>query len=349
MGLEYEPFSNTVHALANSPPYSLGDDTELMDVNADGLPDVIDMTPRRYSGGHGAFLNQAAQSAMGFSKAKVINVGDQVPGVDGGVLRLTNRNVRPMDADGDGHIDLVHMPSNEAFSVFSIEQSEGLRWVGRTTQVERPSRRLDLSQGAHRSVVADVNSDGLVDLLVTTATEYQVYLALGRFPGGDGRFGSGKWTGPDTAELSVEPLRTCVPWSAKPILLGDDGVQLAEMNGDGLLDLVLLKSGKVQYWPGRGDGVFGTGDKQDCRAGDFATERHVQMTNPPRFGTTAGGPLLVNDINADGLGDLIEVHRDSVSLYLNEDGHGWTDRVTLDDTPVIPAGLNTVRLADIFW
>ena len=45
-----------------------------------------------------------------------------------------------------------------------------------------------------------------------------------------------------------------MPWSGTPVRLGDDDVRLADMNGDGLIDLVRVRFGDVKYWPGDGRG-----------------------------------------------------------------------------------------------
>jgi len=42
----------------------------------------------------------------------------------------------------------------------------------------------------------------------------------------------------------------------------DPEVRLGDMNGDGLQDIVQLRRGRVIYWPGRGEGVWGTGSRR---------------------------------------------------------------------------------------
>ena len=127
----------------------------------------------------------------------------------------------------------------------------------------------------------------------------------------------------------------------------DPETQIADMNGDGLADIVRVRDGKVLYWPGRGNGFFGTGNRGDCAHEGFAEARHVDMNNAPRFGTVDAGTLLLNDVNGDGLADMVEVRNQGVDIYLNDAGIGWTVRHTIADTPFRPAGSNYVRLADI--
>ncbi len=193
----------------------------------------------------------------------------------------------------------------------------------------------------------DVNGDGLVDVVRSSALEMQTFFSLGRYPKGDGRFGHATLTGPETASFSDDPVSTCVPWSATPIQLGDADVRVADMNGDGLPDFVRVRSGQVFYWPGRGNGFWGTGERDDCPGGGFGQNRHVTMENAPNFGVVASGNLELADVNGDGLSDLVEVRFDAVDVYLNVDGNGWTDRQILSKVPIKPNSSNFVRFADM--
>lgn len=353
-GKRFEPFNETVTDLTNSPPHSLNDeDVGLLDVNSDGLLDVLVTNPGKYDGGHGVYLNGATSdgtvATLGFNKLTTMSVGGGT-NADAGVLRLSNPNVAPMDADGDGVVDLVHMPEANTYSLFSVEKAQNsLSWQGRTVDVLADQDvKIDFARDARRTQLMDVNGDGLIDVVVSTATQMQTFLALGRYPGGDGRFGQGTWTGPETAELDTNPIRTCVPYGGGQALqFGDAGVYVTEVNGDGLPDFVLMKSGLFHYWPGRGNGVWGTGSRSDCAAGEFASDNFIAMENAPAFGSTAGGPLMLADVNADGLSDLVEVRNDAVDIYLNDSGKGWTDRHTIRDTPFNPSGNNRVQLVDI--
>lgn len=354
LGRFFEPFNETVSELKDSPPHSLNDsNVGLLDVNADGLLDVLVTDPGKYNGGHGVYLNGATTdgtvATLGFEALTTMPVEGGTK-ADAGVLRLSNANVAPMDADGDGIVDLVHMPESKTYSVFSVKQTNaGLSWQGRTVDVlAGQDAKIDFARDARRTQLMDVNGDGLIDVVVSTATQMQTFLALGRYPGGDGRFGQAKWTGPDTAELSTEPIRSCVPYgSGQALQFGDPGVYVSEVNGDGLPDIVLMKSGLLHYWPGRGNGTWGTGSRNDCVAGEFAADNFVEMSNAPHFGSTAGGPLMLTDVNADGLSDLLEVRNDAVDIYLNDSGRAWTERHTILDTPVNPSGSSRVQLVDV--
>jgi hypothetical protein len=120
------------------------------------------------------------------------------------------------------------------------------------------------------------------------------------------------------------------------------------MNGDGLPDIARLRSGQLLYWPGRGNGSWGVGDRDACPAGGFAIDRHVTVGNAPRFGTADAGRLLLADVNGDALSDLVEVRATDVDVYINDNGTSFAHRRTLTDTPFAPVtGVGTVRIVDV--
>ncbi len=348
-GLEFEPFNETIVDLGDrSPPHSLDETrTALMDINSDALPDLLVTAPALFNGKHGLFLNGAG-GATGFGK----NIGMSVtgvPNVDASVLSFTNNNISPLDVDADGTINLLHMPLVKRYSIFTPKKA-GSDWTWEGREIPTASGqdvKINFEQDAARVARVDVNGDGLVDFVFSSATELQTFFALGRLPGGDTQYGNGAWTGADTAEIHNDPVTTCVPWSASGVQFDDPDVRFAEMNGDGLPDIVRLRSGQVLYWPGRGNGFWGTGERDDCNAGSFGQDRHLQMENAPSFGTTAPGGLQLADVNGDGLADLVEFRVDAVDVYLNDNGRGWTDRYVLDDVPIKPNGSNYVQLTDI--
>ena len=59
----------------------------------------------------------------------------------------------------------------------------------------------------------------------------------------------------------------CVPWDSTPVRFSDPDIKLADMNGDGLADIVRIRKGDIRYWPGRGNGLWGTGKLDDCVGG----------------------------------------------------------------------------------
>jgi len=351
-GLEFERFSSTLRQVDASPPHTLGSTESLsglIDVNSDGLPDVVVTSPNAFGGSHGVYFNRGESGGkLRFAPVERMAING-VGGVDASLLNLGNSNVGVLDLDGNGTADLVHMPMVKRYSVFTPEK-QGSAWVWQGRSINTASGqdvKINFAQDARRTAVMDVNGDGLVDVVVASATEYQTFFALGRYPGGDGQFGQAHWTGSDTAQLSNDPVTTCMPWSAEGARLGDSDVHVGDLNGDGLPDLVRLRSGQILYWPGRGNGFWGTGERDACKAGTLGQSQHIEMANAPHYGTAEPGTLELADVNGDGLADVVEIRADAVDVYLNENGLGFTERVTLGDVPFRPNNSNPVRLTDI--
>lgn len=354
--LGFEDFVEKQLSLGSSPKYSLDEAlTDLFDVNSDALPDVVVTAPALFSGKHGLFVSGAAGATtnplgLGFSATTIALDPAGIPaGTDENILKLSNTNVSVFDLDGDGRANLVHMPIAKKYEVLAPELVNGAwQWKGRSiSTASAQDVKIDFTNESSKIRVFDVDSDGLVDVVVTTGTQMQTFFALGRYPSQDGQFGKGTRTGPESATASNDPVTSCLPWSATPIQFSDPDVFLGDMNGDGITDIVRVRAGEIRYWPGRGNGFWGTGIRNNCPSGTFGQDRHIAMTSSPNFGVVGDGKLLLDDVNGDGLSDLVEVRFNAVDVYLNVNGESWTDRHILYNTPPKPAATDRVRLVDV--
>jgi RHS repeat-associated protein len=352
----YEPFDDRVRDIADSPPHSLDESlTSLFDVDADGLPDVVVAAPANYGGYHGVYFNGGSGGPAAFGPAKKMGVIPAIAGDDTNNVSFKNPNISVQDLDGNGVADLVHMPKLKNYGVYSPAHivpppQPGVEWwwVGQpVVTASHQDAKIDFTNRSDRIRVMDANGDGLVDVVFTSDTDIQTFFSLGRYPKGTAQFGRARWTGPDAAEISNDPVVFCLPWSATPASFDKPDILLADMNADGLPDIVRLRSGDLRYWPGRGNGFWGTGKRDDCLGGQPSEGRDIVMDHSPAFGTTDGSSLLLDDVNGDGLADLVEVRFNAVDIYLNVDGVGWTDRHVIANTPARPAAVNRVRAVDI--
>jgi RHS repeat-associated protein len=345
----FEAFDSTVRDMTGDPDHSLDEDwTDLYDVNADALPDVVAMMPGLYGGKHALWLSGHNGQLDNFGPRRSMGLSGELMGANATVITKKNPNVVALDLDGNAIVNLLHMPKAKTYNVYEpvFEQGEYYwRGTGPIATLDGLDARIDLAADAVEIRVMDANGDGLVDVVRSAGSAYEVWFALGRYDGGDGLFGHVDWSG-GSATLSMDPVMTCVPWSGQPIRLSDSDVAIADMNGDGLPDLVRVRENDIKYWPGRGDGTFGTG-ALGCGEGTFADDTYIAMTESPWFSDPSGTAMRMSDVNGDGLADLVHVRFNEVDVWLNIDGKSWTDRRILGGMPVNSGHTNRVRIVDV--
>jgi RHS repeat-associated protein len=341
----YEAFDERVHTMAGSPDHSINENlTDLFDINSDALPDVLVTAPGFYNGSHGVFFNRAT----GFDAVTRMAVNG-VLGANAGDISLDNSNVVSTDVDGDSIVNLLHMPMVKEYSVYTPALAAGAwSWQGRVISTAgQQSPKVNFQQQRPSTRVMDVNGDGLVDIVYSSGTDIQTFFSLGRYPTADGQFGQAIWTGPASAAITNDPVTACLPWAGAPVRLGDPDVRMGDMNGDGLPDIVRVRNGNVLYFPGRGNGLFGTGELDDCPSGSFGAGREVRMANGPNWLDPDVSKIRIDDVNGDGLDDFVMIRFNAVDVWLNVDGVGWTaTRHTLAGAP-ISSITNRARLVDM--
>jgi RHS repeat-associated protein len=344
----FEGFSTAARTIANAPNVSMGDGfSTFIDLNADGLPDVLNTstTNAQAPGKHVVFLNAAGAAIDRFGGPVPMGLPVASSGLNIGNLNFTNTSVLPLDLDGNGAVDLTSLPFAAAPELFAAKVTASAASWTRSRPITSASLfpRLNLGVNRARTNVLDVNGDGAVDIVYTGDNGIQTYFSLSPWPGGNGAFGSATPEG-GSVTLSATPVSACVPSATTAVTFADPNVQVADMNGDGLADLVRVKNGEVLYWPGRGDGHWGTGDPSACTFGRAVSNLHVAMTGAPVLSSLKG--LQLADVNGDGLSDLIQLGSSAALLWLNTDGAGFTASATIP-APVVTASPARIRLLDI--
>jgi RHS repeat-associated protein len=363
--------ASTVYDIPSSPSVSAdAARADLFDVNSDGLPDLVVTDPARYRTDDGApaagvffngFEGDGVPTYPGtFSSA--IPVG--LPSGLSGTMNLASSTIVPMDVEGDGRSDFLHLPRRDRYGFFaptrmsddvtgnSVRPSEqGWRFTYADVSLgPGGDPRIDLVREPERYRTMDVNGDHLIDILKTTGRSMQTWLNLGTVPGGEGQFGQAIWNDATRSwDLSNDPHETCLMHDGNPLDFSDPELRTADMNGDGLVDLVRLRRGRILYWPARGTTatgapVFGLGP-EECPAG-FASGREIRMSNPPAELNVELDGVYLSDVNGDGATDVVQVRFRDVDVWFNQGGEGFTERTTIS-TPAAPGFSPNVRLADI--
>ena len=248
---------NTVRQVGSSPNVSIDSArTELFDVNADGLPDVLVTDPARYRTAEGApavgvffngFTGRDATPAAAGAFSDPVPVA--IDGANSRILNLGNANLRTMDVDGNGRSDLLHMPRLDRYGWFTPTRNGDDAEVSPSHQdwafsyqevaLDRPGDdpRIDFVRNGTHYQTFDVNGDGLIDVVRTTGTVMQTWLNLGWLPGRRGALWAGallataarSGTLSDRSHRDLPAPRRATRWTS-----ADPEVRLADMNGDGI-------------------------------------------------------------------------------------------------------------------
>jgi RHS repeat-associated protein len=265
---------------------------ELLDWDGDGLPDLLELTRTRVR-----VWPNLGRGRWGFPQT--------VPQLPTPVA-LDEAGVAFADMDGSGTADLILL-DRRLPGYYPLLPGGGFGAPVFWSQT--PSTRL--SSGDARLV--DLNGDGITDLLQTGDAFFSLFLR-------------------DDVNGGWEATPRAVPIAeVPPVSFRDPHVRLADLNGDGLQDLVRIDGGGITYWPYLGNGRWGD---------------PVEMANPPQLPLHFDPRrLTLADVDGDGCADLIYVDFGRVLVYLNHGGVRWGDAQETAYTP--PAQPSQVRIADM--
>jgi hypothetical protein len=226
------------------------------------------------------------------------------------------------DINGDGKTDLVYLKNNS--KEYWVMLSNG---TGFETDTRWGTRDYDVAYGGNSQWLTDVNGDGKMDLvyLKNYSKEYRVMLNLGGFTkdklwgernqnndvayGGNSQWmtdvnGDGKMDLVYLKHLSNEywvmlsngsNFETDTKWGNKKneIAYGGNSQWMADVNGDGKMDLVYLKHLSNEYWV-----ILSNGKnfEEDKKWGEHNKNNEIAY---------GGNSQWMNDINSDGKADLV--------------------------------------------
>jgi RHS repeat-associated protein len=318
-----------------------------VDVNADSLPDLIETDPstttnpypgygpepdiRRLLYTFNGVWYERHKMSIG-STAVLTNFGFSVTGdfsADGRLGLLWSRRIGTSESSySSGMYVFQPDPNSTGDWNFSPWPVEGL-WMHRLM------------------LVGDVNGDGLPDLIdygdancksggdsdFCDHDKYNNFVPnSSRDPDWDKRadistaFSSHyRWVKPNGAGTAFHKQPSCKgpSWAEMD---GDwDGgarsVQMADMDGDSLADIVVVGRTQVWYWPSNG-----RGDYTACRGTNCSCSTPTSSALHSSFMPIDLGPdpdpsrIRVADVNGDGYADLISWDKDGIRVFFNNDG-----------------------------
>ncbi len=331
--------SEIVHNFEVSPDVSVSDENvDFMDINQDGLPDLLVTNADYFGKDHGAILNDGLGRLDSSKAVKIENPA-------GWSLNLQNLNVSVLDMDGAGNADLLHMPYNEKYHFYRLKGNGSTgEFIWKETDDIPINGHIDFTKDAMDIRLVDINNDHLIDIVRSTGGRMQHFVNLSAFPDYEGQFGRIDESGQPVRNESID---TCILMRGGMMQFHNGNLQFGDMNGDGLQDIVDMKSGSIGYWPNRGYGRWGDSNR-DCQAGEYVDQLDIVMENSPDFSNPNNEGVSIGDVNGDGLSDLVQIRFDAVDIWINRGDNSFTDRHIIEDTPITNSGFyHKVRLADI--
>lgn len=211
---------------------------------------------------------------------------------------LNSPAARVADLLGDGKLRFL---VDEGGGSFYVREFTSASTLGPAVDFDMPGS-FPLSDSAIQTV--DINNDRAMDFMAADNDRFSFALS-----------GAGK--GPNYFYEQLSGLAAGISFA--------NGWQLADMNGDRMPDLVALatvEGGGVVFFPGMGWGVF---------------DAPVTMIGGPtdaQLGGRGMAALSVNDLDGDGLSDLVQVESGLVRIWPNLSGKQWGTAAVIDSEQV---------------
>jgi hypothetical protein len=297
------------------------------DFNHDGKPDIATINT---DGTVNVLLNEGKsnplQNGISYSDSSALALA---PGIAYAVAA---------DMNGDGYTDIVGMDANNSALVLWINNGQGGFLPAVSVPVTPQIGASFLEGGA--IAIGDVNGDGALDVVAMSIGQFSS--SFSAFPRtnvatqvflGDGQ---GHLEAPTEVDSNFSGAFT-IPFG--------QSMQLADMNGDGTLDLVVnLETEDPQI----GNFVFVSLNT----AGTFAPINFgVNESKLPGFSNDGEGDLVVADLNGDGIPDVLwnPGSANNVSGILVAAYGDGTGNLSLEATVALNNidGLELFALADI--
>jgi RHS repeat-associated protein len=268
-----------------------------VDLDGEGIPGVLSQ--------QGGALFYARNDGEGhFERTQVLGTKPNVTS-----LGVSGQMLTSLGADGRMDLVLLGAPPRGYF------EREGDSW----SEFRGFSNVPSFHPADPNVRFLDVDGDGLADVIVAEDEVFVWSRSLGK-------------DGFDRPQVVRKPSDEDV---GPNFVFADatESIFLADMTGDGLVDLVRVRNGEISYWPNLGYGRFG---------GKITMGAAPCFDRPDAFDPRR---LRFGDVDGSGTSDIAYVRPDGVALYLNQAGNRWSDPLLV---PGIPAGRDiAIELVDL--
>lgn len=285
----------------------------LVDLNGDALPDLVDT--RSTLDAHNIFINVLEfeeQDDGSFVRSQRFDAAVVSDRGDPSDHNLRAGNVQLLDINADGLVDMLNSRSGDVL----LNDGSG-DWGSAITmgsgEVGLPDLSEEVGDDGELTTVRflDMDNDRRIDLLRSVTGETTVFFNTG------GGF--------DTERVDT------LGWP-----FAEQQIDLADLNGDGLLDPVRFREGAVDFRLNYGLGRWGP---------------EVNITELPiTLEDVRAGLVSLEDLNGDGLSDIVSVKGNTITYLLNRSGRDFLSAESLTSaggTAVPERGDSTVLFADM--
>jgi RHS repeat-associated protein len=305
----------------DEPPQAsaVGASADLVDLNGDGLPDILKTEP--FGGPHTAFLNLGEETDAGTGSRAIRWAGGVELGGDPLAanfnLGATMGNVAHLaDMDGDGLSDFAY--KSVAGDTYYFRNRGDVSWDNRVLMNLDPTDSAPPSPFESPDVkTADLNFDKRMDIIQSVAVgdgaAYRIWINLG-----GGRYARSVTVSQDSG-----------------FLFSDPNVQIADFNGDRVPDIARVHPTGVDVTAGLGYGNFAapvTVTLPDYTLSDDQVSR-----------------AKLEDVTGDGLVDLVLERATSGELWywVNLGNYQFDKRRTITGMPTPEGTQPEIRWADL--
>lgn len=282
------------------PPY------QFVDLYGEGIAGILTESGNAWIYKHNRG-DRAGTGQLSFERGHILSARPNLSG-----LNASEVTIEDLDASGEKQL-VVHGPQGGGYFALGPDEAwEGFRPFEQETN-------LDLRDPSIRRI--DLAGDGKLGILIAEDEAFLWRASQGR-------------RGFKAAERVLKALNE----EQGPTVVFSESRQsvfLADMNGDGLADIVRIRNGEICYWPNMGFGRFGA---------KVAMSGAPVFDTPDRFDPTK---LRLADISGTGEADLVYLGGDAVRAWLNQAGNGWSAPVVLDGIPPLGPAEN-LQVADLF-